>query len=419
MDLAAPLGQAPPARRDSLAQALRLTIPPGARRSLGRRPVGTAGLGTLLSVSARQPARTRREATSRPVRGRDARRGRRMFAMTIPGLAILLSGELGDENGLTVADSGFDGRADVVLFEAGRGKHGAAVDLELAEDVFVEVGRTLRSHGDNPRGIAQRIWRPERVEQALSVWAELVAPLRAGMTFRVIARLLHERSFLRTELRRQFVTVIERDRSKWRVEDPAQLEVWVTEYRPGRFVAGFRLSDVRMRQRGGREVERPGALRPVLAAAMVRLAGEPGGRLLDPCCGSGTVLREARRHGWEAMGSDIDLGAVEIARVNTGDVDVRVADARRLDLDDASVHAVGSNLPFGRRYGVEGSMEGWLRQVLAEMARVTVAGGRVVLLAPDIPRDVVASALLLKERHKLQLLGAKASLWVFDRMPDA
>lgn len=342
-----------------------------------------------------------------------------MFAMTVPGLATLLSRELGDQDGLTVGDSGFDGRADVVLFEAGRGKHGAAVALELAEDAFVEVGRTLRSDGDNPRWIAQRIWRPERVEQALSVWAELVAPLRGGMTFRVIARLLHERSFLRTELRRQFVTVIQRDRSKWRVEDPAQLEVWVTEYRPGRFVAGLRLSDVGMRQRGGREVERMGALRPVVAAAMVRLAGEPGGRPLDPCCGSGTILREARRRGWEAMGSDIDPEAVEIARANTGDADVRVADARRLDLEDASVHAVLSNLPFGRQHGVEGCMEGWLRQVLAEITRITVAGGRVVLLAPDIPRDVVPSALILKERHKLQLLGTKTSLWAFDRMPDA
>lgn len=342
-----------------------------------------------------------------------------MFAMTIPGLATLLSGELGDEDGLAVADSGFDGRADVILFEASRGTHGAAVDLELAEDVFVEVGRTLRAHGDHPRWIAQWIWRPERVEQALSVWADLVAPLRGGMTFRVIVRVLHERSFLRTELRRQFVTVIERDRSKWRVEDPARLEVWVTEYRPGRFVAGLRLSDIGMRQRGGREVERAGALRPVLAAAMVRLAGEPGGRLLDPCCGSGTILREARRRGWEAMGFDINPEGVEIANANTGDVDVRVADARRLDLEDASVHAVVSNLPFGRQYGVEGSMESWLRQVLAEMARVTAADGRVVLLAPDIPRDVVPSALLPTERHKLQLLGSKTSLWAFDRMPDA
>jgi hypothetical protein len=40
--------------------------------------------------------------------------------------------------------------------------------LRTTEDLFVEVGRTLRSEGDNPRWIAQRIWRPQRFQRALS-----------------------------------------------------------------------------------------------------------------------------------------------------------------------------------------------------------------------------------------------------------
>jgi tRNA G10 N-methylase Trm11 len=42
---------------------------------------------------------------------------------------------------------------------------------------------------------------------------------------------------------------------------------------------------------------------------MVQLAGVPSGVLLDPCCGSGTILREALEVGWEAVGSDLDPSA--------------------------------------------------------------------------------------------------------------
>jgi hypothetical protein len=57
----------------------------------------------------------------------------------------------------------------------------AVTDLGLAEDVFVEVGRTLRAEGDRSGWIAGRLWRPERVQRALSVWAEDVRPLAGSM----------------------------------------------------------------------------------------------------------------------------------------------------------------------------------------------------------------------------------------------
>jgi hypothetical protein len=82
----------------------------------------------------------------------------------------------------------------------------------------------------------------------------VVRPLAGAMTFRVIARVLQERSFLRTDLRHQLTRAIQRDRPRWRVEDPAQIEVWVSEYAHGRLVAGLRLSDERMRHDGGRVV---------------------------------------------------------------------------------------------------------------------------------------------------------------------
>jgi 23S rRNA G2445 N2-methylase RlmL len=339
-----------------------------------------------------------------------------MFATTIPGIAPIARRELAGRPGITVRDTGFDGRSDVILFDAARGARREALETGLTEDVFVEVGRTLRTEGDRPGWISGRLWRPERVQRALSVWAEEAGPLSGSMTFRVIVRVLQERSFLRTDLRRQLTETIVRDRSRWRTGDPARLEVWLNEYAPGRLLAGLRLSDVTMRQHGGRLVERPGALRPTVARAMVVLAGEARGRLLDPCCGAGTILREAAAAGWTVSGRDIDPDAVRLARQHVPDADLRQADARELDLSDGGLGACVSNLPFGRQYSVPGDPVAWLGSVLDESARVTRAGGRVVLLAPEIPRTAVPKSLRLRDRFPIRLLGTKTTIWAYDRI---
>lgn len=346
-----------------------------------------------------------------------------MFATVVPGLAPILVRALQRVPGVEVTDQGFDGRSDVVAFQATRSDRAAVLDLGLSEDVFVEVGRALRTDGDQPAWIAGRIWRPERVSRALSVWAEQVRPLRAAMTFRVISRVLQERSFLRTDLRRHLTEAVRRDRPRWRTEDPGQVEVWIVEYRRGRFLCGLRLSSAKMRQHNGRRVERPGALRPTVANAMVKLAGTPGGVLLDPCCGSGTILAEATASGWAARGSDIDPDAVRVARRNlTGTgrshapgVVIEVGDVRNLALPDASVTACVANLPFGKQYGVAGGPTTWLRAALSELARITRPGGRVVLLVPEIPAAAVPAALRRCGRYPLRLLGMKTAIWAYDR----
>ncbi|MDR2988519.1 MAG: hypothetical protein LBV34_27155, partial [Nocardiopsaceae bacterium] len=227
----------------------------------------------------------------------------RMFATGLPGLAPLIRREIGQHPGIRVTESGFDGRADVVLFEVDQGCRQAALTLRTTEDVFVEVGRARRGDG-NPQRIAAALWRPHTAQRALSIWAAHRRPLVAAMMFRVVTRVLSEKAFRRTELRRHLTETIHQDRRRWATADPAQLEIWACEYRSGRFVAGLRLSDAGMRQHGGRSLERPGALRPTLAAAMVNLAGAPSGVLVDPCCGSGTILGEATAAGWTAIGAD-------------------------------------------------------------------------------------------------------------------
>jgi len=92
-----------------------------------------------------------------------------MFAAAVPGLGGLLRDEISNVDGLAATAVGNDGRSDVVLIDAAHGRQRAALGLALAEDVFVEVGRTLRADGDRPEWITRRIWKPQRAERALSV----------------------------------------------------------------------------------------------------------------------------------------------------------------------------------------------------------------------------------------------------------
>ncbi len=338
-----------------------------------------------------------------------------MFASTVSGLGRLAREELSDLPAVSVGDIGSDGRADIVLFDVAPARAADPLQARLTEDVFVEVGRTLRSEGDRAQWIARRLWRPQRAQQALANLRTARRFSRGSLTFRVIVRVLQERSFARTELRRHVTQAIAHDQPSWRVDDPAQLEIWVVEYSRGRFLAGMRLSDATMRQHGGRPLERSGALRPAVAAAMVRLAGPPDGVLLDPCCGSGTILTEAVELGWEARGSDIDRDAVRTAERNVPLASVSRADARSLDLAAGSVAACVSNLPFGRQFDVGEDMDSWLAKVLGQIARVTRPAGRVVLLAPQLPRSTLPHLLHLERRHRVRILGTPATIWTLRR----
>jgi SAM-dependent methyltransferase len=61
----------------------------------------------------------------------------------------------------------------------------------------------------------------------------------------------------------------------------------------------------------------PARMHPATAARLVRAFAPPGGRVLDPFCGSGTVLVEAAAAGRHALGVDLNPLAVRLARCKT------------------------------------------------------------------------------------------------------
>jgi len=91
------------------------------------------------------------------------------------------------------------------------------------------------------------------------------------------------------------------------------------------------------------------ALPTRLARAMINLVAVPGDRIIDPCCGSGTILIEATSIGVRSVGCDINPKLATISAENLRHFGlsslVLVADARDIKGD---FDAVVTDLPYGR-----------------------------------------------------------------------
>jgi hypothetical protein len=355
-------------------------------------------------------------------RRRSGGRRSRLFAICVPGLGRMVRRQLEAASGVQVTGTGSDGSADIIFFEADWAGRAEALRSRLAEQMFAEIGRANRAGGAGPTAIASTAWQRDGVQRALSVWADEVRPLAGSMTFRVTARVLNESRFRRADLRRAMSDVIAAEKPRWRFAEPAQLEISISEWHDGQYVAGLRLSDSRApaggrQQSAGHDCALAGALPQTVAAAMVQLAGppgrpgQPGSTLLDPCCGAGTILAEALAAGWAADGNDSDPVAVEVAMRIAPRANVHLGDARELLLPDDCVGACVSWLPGRAR----GSWQDWAEAVLAELSRVTRSGGPVIVLAPELPRPAAPGTLRLRRQVPVRLAGRRHSIWVFRR----
>lgn len=92
--------------------------------------------------------------------------------------------------------------------------------------------------------------------------------------------------------------------------------------------------------------------------------------------------------------------------------DVQLGDARELLVPDDSVQACVSWLPSR---AAAGDWREWAAAVLTELSRVTRTGGSVVLLAPELPRASIPSALRLRRQVPVRMPDGAASIWVFRR----
>ena len=113
----------------------------------------------------------------------------------------------------------------------------------------------------------------------------------------------------------------------------------------------------------------------VHALVIERLHPKPGMRWLDLACGTGAVAEMAARAGASVTGVDLAPNLIETARQRAQQqalqIDYRVGDCERLDLDDAAYDRLSST--FGIMFAPDHAA------TAGELARVVAPGGRIAL----------------------------------------
>jgi tRNA (guanine6-N2)-methyltransferase len=263
--------------------------------------------------------------------------------------------------------------------------------LVTADDVFVlaaEVDGIGRGRTDLAR--LTRAVAAADLDSAMAVRAQCGGP--PGGSVDVSASFLGRRTFTRYDVEDAVGTVVARRLGllyhprRAGARPPAGGLTWRVTIVGDRASVAVRVGARPLHRRPWKTATVPGTLHPPLAAAMVALAGiERGERVLDPCCGAGTLAIEAAQAGALAIGIDHDPAALTAAAHNGRRTSVRWAraDGGALPVATGSVRRVLLNPPWGRLVEASGLLAHTPDLLGQEVRRVLEPGGSAVLLVPE------------------------------------
>ena len=185
-----------------------------------------------------------------------------------------------------------------------------------------------------------------------------------------------------------------------------------------RALLALRIGPGPLHRRSYRQFTRPGSVHPPLAAALVRLARPyDGARLLDPCCGVGTIPIEAADQELSIIGSDRDKDAITAAKANGEGTSISwmTADAGSLPVTSGSVDLVVTNPPWDRQVPAAGLLARQPHRFWQELRRVLRPDGRAVVLLTDADTrllDAKKAGLTTHDRRPISLFGAHPEIVV-------
>lgn len=130
---------------------------------------------------------------------------------------------------------------------------------------------------------------------------------------------------------------------------------------------------------------RPGALKPRFGRTIVNLTGIKEGILLDPMCGTGTILVEAGLMGINFCGVEafpkVAYGCATNLRHYSLPLNLLLGDVRKLPFVDSSFDAVVTDYPYLRSSKSFGDLEELYEKSIFEIARVLKPGKKAVLIS--------------------------------------
>ncbi|MBO8182408.1 MAG: methyltransferase domain-containing protein [Archaeoglobus sp.] len=130
---------------------------------------------------------------------------------------------------------------------------------------------------------------------------------------------------------------------------------------------------------------KPGALKPRFGRALVNLSGIRDGILLDPMCGTGTILIEAGLIGLDFCGIEafrkVAYGCVLNLEFYGLPLNVLIGDVRRIPFKDETVDGIVTDYPYLRSSKSLGELESLYEKSLVEIYRVLKSGKKAVLIS--------------------------------------
>jgi tRNA (guanine10-N2)-dimethyltransferase len=135
--------------------------------------------------------------------------------------------------------------------------------------------------------------------------------------------------------------------------------------------------------------------------------------VIDPFCGSATILIEAAAVAARVLGGDLEGAMLDEARVNIAEANVPAGlmrwDGRKLPLKRGAADAVVTNLPWGRQVQVDADLKRLYAQAFAEMRRITRPGGKIVILSsqPELLPEAPA------QTQEISLFGQNPRILLF------
>lgn len=328
----------------------------------------------------------------------------RIFALTTRGLEAVSAHELALFPGVAVESHAYR-RVWARCTEVS-----SLLTARTVDDVFVwvqnwqHVGRT-RAMLNMMRERSYTL----DLREAAAVCAEL-RPIGTPPTFSVTASFVGKRNYSNDEIKQAIADGVENSHEWEYVSDDATADLNVRVFIEHELaMIGVRLAQTALHHRPYKLTHLHGSLKPPVAAALLWLLdAQPGQRLVDPCCGAGTVLIEAAQRGLSAHGGDTSAEAVDAAQHNIAAANVAASvtawDARRLPLDDRSTDYVATNLPWGRQVAVDEELPALYEDVLGEVRRILVPGGRAAILTSR-PELVAAPGLVVEQQIEISLFG--------------
>ena len=340
----------------------------------------------------------------------------RVSAVVFAGLGKLASREL-HSIGIVNIESTRIRNYDYLSFKLSPDNLNRLRSLRIVEDLFIEIGRLRKLDRKSDLSQIKRTMKKESLISAVNRKNQFSGgrrqAKRRATTFTCFVKQDRDQQLRRKDISQRIESIVAEQFPRWRLSDPAQIEIWV--FWAGTVSITVRITDETFKYRGISPPTREGALRPTIAGAMAILASPQEKEIiLDPMCGTGTLLLEVKAitQNIRLVGSDIDKNAIQIAASRLkGTAELRVLDAKKGLLYDTPVDCILSNLPWGNQYAADQKLyerliDNFLRSLCPD-GRMVLLTGRVAMLEKTL-RD---ANLVWKREAKVLVRGKWATIF--------